>query len=611
MLQGCQHGNGIHVWKHLERTAVQPGSGMSLDNGCSRASSAPDGARSEVGDDKEREEVDAARDAAVREAYRGDARVSWLLDYGSRTNAVSELEIEAAMALPELRARRRMTREERQELNERRREEAQSLTSKQLVLLVQTKAEETARVDVDDSVTAVGMRENPTNFSSSQHDEKLQSMLRSRSLRAAQTMPSAQVLQHVSADRERAISEIQKFVKTEIVAFIENSFSPVDGPLRVLTNNLMIDEMKQALWLKSMHLRNSSIQVGRKEILQQLFNYCNQERFTRPLVLLAPSGAGKTALLQQFLAQYLDSNAPFRGRACPSQSLSSASTIVDKTKTTKGFRHRGRVFVQTHFTGIGTGAASPERMLHRFCTRMASHLHLRAARSVPKRYSTLCDTFRDFCERAATSYRGMMTLVVVDGLEQLDPAQVTDQPFAVKSDGMNAGTGVTPAVEWLPELVASGGKWADREGFRGGAQATFPVRCICSLACNSADICRGGNNLKTTSESDSCWESSRADWEIRVLKTLRCRKYAPYEIVVPLIQPHDRGAVLMSLLVSRHPVKFVEGTFSLQNQAFRRNVATVYEAMRLASPLSIESASSPSSPMNWSSAQILDDILRF
>ena len=102
----------------------------------------------------------------------------------------------------------------------------------------------------------------------------------------------------------------------------------IKGPLRALTSNIKIDEYKQALFLKSRALQASGGQLshGRLELLRELTAYCSGQSFTRPLVVVAAAGGGKTALLSLFLAYYLDSTAPFAGKACPSHRISPLSS---------------------------------------------------------------------------------------------------------------------------------------------------------------------------------------------------------------------------------------------------------------------------------------------
>jgi hypothetical protein len=369
-------------------------------------------------------------DRWLQEMYRGDESVEWMLDYNRNS---SVLEYEAAMALPQLRAeRRRMTKEERRELTGKLRKEGEEeILEQPLVLVLQQQR------------TATGVTDG--------------SALRVKSLRAAETMPSAHVLTNfapITPDRppgdrgseveaEEALvdaagrvteefrdSELRRFVSTALTGYIEEHMSPIKGPLRALTSNIKIDEYKQALFLKSRALQAAGGQLshGRLGLLRELTAYCNGQSFTRPLVVVAAAGGGKTALLSLFLAYYLDSTAPFAGKACPSHRISPLSSKHSAFGSTKGDRHKARVCVQTHFTCAAASGTNPERMLRRFCARLASHFHLDPPGEVPQDYDSLCKKLREYCSKAASSFRGDMTLIVVDGIDELNPEFVnTDE----------------------------------------------------------------------------------------------------------------------------------------------------------------------------------------
>jgi len=106
---------------------------------------------------------------------------------------------------------------------------------------------------------------------------------------------------------------------------------------------------------------------GYKQTLEDMTNYCNNATSTRPLLLLAPAGGGKTAVMRLFLAHYLDSTAAFGGKACPSYSLNAVSSKNNSAQVSKGWRHKARVFLQTHFTCASATSTDPQRMLSRFC----------------------------------------------------------------------------------------------------------------------------------------------------------------------------------------------------------------------------------------------------
>lgn len=225
-------------------------------------------------------------------------------------------------------------------------------------------------------------------------------------------------------------SELRRFVSTALTRYVEEHMSPIKGPLRALTSNIKIDEYKQALFLKSRALQASGGQLshGRLELLRELTAYCNGESFTRPLVVVSAAGGGKTALLSLFLAYYLDSTAPFAGKACPSHRISPLSSKHSTFGSTKGDRHKARVCVLTHFTCAAASGTNLERMLRRFCARLASHFHLDPPSEVPKNYDSLCKKLREYCSKAAASFRGDMTLIVVDGIDELSSDFVNTEP---------------------------------------------------------------------------------------------------------------------------------------------------------------------------------------
>lgn len=288
--------------------------------------------------------------------------------------------------------------------------------------------------------------------------------------------------------------------------------------------------------------------------------------------------------MHQFLSYYLDSSVPFGGASCESLVRSSASTRLEEGKIHKGWRHKARVFTQAHFTCAAAAGTNPERMLRRFCQRMAGHFFLDRAVDAPTDYSSLCSRFRRYCQQAAVSFRGDMSLILVDGLDQLDAALVSaSAPLAhsraLKDVDVNEllgnDRGLMPAVEWLPEEVARGGPWDDREGFQGSAQAKFPVRIICSVACDDPGDKGGAAGSK-------------------VLKQLRARLAPPYEIFLSEVSAKDRTEVLLSLLASRTRTLGGEvGRGSKLPPRVRRDVG-----VRAHTPYGVLDDESPASPLS-------------
>jgi len=286
-------------------------------------------------------------------------------------------------------------------------------------------------------------------------------------------------------------SELRRFVKGTLINYIETHMSPVDGPLRALTTNIKIDEYKQALYLKSMARITGQLRHGREELLKELTAYCNHSSFTRPLVVLASSGGGKTALLRLFLAHYLDSTAPFAAKACPSHRVSAVSTSHSPHGATKGDRHKARVCVQAHFTCAAASGSNPERMLRRFCVRLASHFHLAPAREVPKDYDSLCATFRDYCARAAASFRGDMTLILVDGLDELCP-EFVNTAETKRAGAFSKFLRKKTAPRSSPTALSPASRTSARSPFSGGSPLSSPAGeavaarmyvCVCVCVC--------------------------------------------------------------------------------------------------------------------------------
>jgi WD40 repeat protein len=109
---------------------------------------------------------------------------------------------------------------------------------------------------------------------------------------------------------------------------------------------------------------------------------------------------------------------------------------------TKGWRHRGRMLVLSHFTSASLAARSPTRMLERFCRRMSDHFFLDDPYVQPADYPALCRRFVSYIDRCSTSFRGDALLLVVDSLEELELWQRHQRGFVSEE--------VSP-VEWVPE----------------------------------------------------------------------------------------------------------------------------------------------------------------
>lgn len=279
----------------------------------------------------------------------------------------------------------------------------------------------------------------------------LQRQLRMRSLKALMGIVSSANLPDYRCEFESNkadgtyilgdLDELQDFLVREIKPHFHALF-PDDGHGRWLRSTIDIDECSQSVW--SIRSRALRMAIGREEEVHRMTAYCDSEDSMTPMLVLGGEGTGKTSLMLKFLAHYADTH--------------TWGAPPNEEPITKGWRHRGRMLVLSHFTSASHAAKSPTRMLERFCQRMSEHFFLDDPYLPAKDYPALCLRFISYLDRVATSYRGDSLLMIVDSLEELALWNRHSRCFVEQH--------VSP-VEWVPER------------FR--VKPFFPVRLVLAL----------------------------------------------------------------------------------------------------------------------------------